>query len=261
MKTTIKNLKFELGLNANTKLESTVIAKAQEFTGLSTSGPKTLLKKVEAIKKANEKAAELKEAKRHNLSRVEYLSLVEKACTILKDFSTGYSMGEYKSLSINEKNIARVDNTSEYSATSKYSATHGSIHITLSKKEIREIENIGGVWTVRLSNNRAKWLIETGSKQYHNVLWKEGYLVGQSHGESLREAQVLEARKERSVTKAKFTDQQYVGVDDIKSLGACNAGIMAFCKKHDLNPEFGYQLGYLKSLNGEGTNYFNRISK
>ena len=260
METTLRKLKETLGLNENTKKESTIVKKAQSFTGLETNGTKTLLRKVRSKKLAQIKAIQIENAKRHNLSRVEYLNLQNKAEKLLSDFGTGYSMGDHKSLFLNGKFFTGIDHTEEYARSCKFRPTHGSINIHLNKKQLRNIDRIEGVWTIVGKDNKVEWLEEFGSKGSYQVELIKGYLVGSSHGKTLREAQVLEAKKNKVSNKV-FSDNDFISVDNIRDLGACEAGINSFCREHDLNKEHGYQLGYLKSLNGVGTFYFNKLSK
>lgn len=255
---TLDALKNTLGTQART--EKSIIKKAQEFTGLKTEGVKTLIKEVRRIKTKERKAQQLKEAKELNLSRKQYLQWQSKAKLILDSFSTGYSMGDTKVIQINGKTLFRTDNHDQYSGKYKGSETYGFISINLSKKDFQNIENIDGIWTIREQNNKVKWLVETGSKQYHKLKWEQGFLVGTSHAKTLREAQMLQSRKEKTAVM-KYDDKEFIGVSVIENLGACEAGINAFCKENGLNKDFGYTLGYLKSLNGAGTRYFSRISK
>lgn len=255
---TLDTLKNTLGTQARTK--KSIIKNAQEYTGLKTEGVKTLLNKVRAMKKADRKAKQLKEAKGLNLSRKQYLQWQDKARSILGDFSTGYSMGDTKVININGKTLLRIENHDEYTGKYKGHETYGFISINLGKKEFETIERIEGIWTIRGQNNKAEWLVETGSKQYHELKWEQGFLIGTSHAKTLIEAQLLQARKEKTAVK-KYDEKEFIGISVIKELGACETGINAFCKENGLNKDFGYTLGYLKSLNGAGTNYFNRISK
>ena len=260
METVLEQIRFELGLNLNTRKESTILTKAQDYTGLKTPGKKTLLKAIRKQHQREIKAREQKAAKRHNISRKEYLDLRKKAWEILKDFDSGYKMGDEKFLLINKKIIAELDEREEYAASCKYRASHGSVDIFMTKKDLRNIEKIGGIWTIRLENNKCKVLTGKGKYTGFTVDFETYYLVGNSHADTLREAQVLEAKK-RKVSSKTFSDKDFISVDNIRKLGACEMGIDRFCEKHNLNKEYGYQLGYLKQLNGAGTNYFEKLSK
>lgn len=50
---------------------------------------------------------------------------------------------------------------------------------------------------------------------------------------------------------------KFVGIQHSEKVGNCNEGAMAFAKKHNLNPEMGYTVEYLLSL--EDTIYTRRL--
>ena len=257
----LKSIQHELELNVNIAFqEKTIISKAQKFTGLKTKGLKTLLNSIQKIKNKEIKDFETKKAKSFNMSRTEYLNLYEKSKNILRDFSTGYSMGEMKHIFLNDKRFCTLDATKEYAKSYKYKANHGHLSLKLTKKDLRSIEKIETVWTVRLEKGKAKWIEESGRKQFHEMKFVKGYCVGNSHAETKTEALRLESCKRKNAKKA-YTDKEFIGLEQIKELGACNAGINSFCQKHNLKKDHGYQLGYLKSLGTDGANYFNKLSK
>jgi hypothetical protein len=64
----------------------------------------------------------------------------------------------------------------------------------------------------------------------------------------LEEAQAYETRKLLAKRIQAMNDKAFVGIEHIRKTGACEAGIKAYIDRHGLNPELGYNLGYLKSL-------------
>jgi len=205
-----------------------------------------------------QKEAEKTKSKKFGFSVREMLELEYKAHTILKDFTTGYSMGENKSIWINGQMFYRVDNTYQYGGKYKGRETYGNIRIDLSKSDFRKIERVQGLWTIAQKNNRAKWFTYEGVKQHFEIFFEKGFLVGDSHGKTLEEAQSLETQKQISKRFQSLGDNVFVGIQHIKKTGACDAGIQAYINRHKLNPEFGYNLGYLKSL--ENSPFLKRIA-
>jgi hypothetical protein len=257
----LKSIQYELELNVNIAFqEKTIISKAQKFTGLKTKGLKTLLKSIQKIKNKEIKDFETKKAKSFNMSRTEYLKLYEKSKNILRDFSTGYSMGEMKHIFLNDKRFCTLDATKEYAKSYKYKANHGRLSLKLTKKDLRSIKKIETVWTVRLENGKAKWIEESGKKKFHEIKFVKGYCIGNSHAETKTEALRLESCKRKNAKKT-YNDNEFIGLEQIKELGACDVGINSFCQKYNLKKDYGYQLGYLKSIGIEGSNYFNKLSK
>lgn len=203
-------------------------------------------------------AAKIKEV--WNLSPRTYARLREKAREILRSFTSGYSMGEHKQLVIDSyRSFVRVDNTREYARSSRYKALHGELTVTMNLTELRNIERIEGVWTVRCGNGKAKWLKATGAKSHCRVGWVYGYCVGSSHGASLEECHLLEAGKAVRAEDGKVKRlDRFVGLRDRVFAGACEAGVLAFCQRHQLNPEFGYRIDFLVSLGDETANQYLR---
>lgn len=255
------------------KLKSSIIKKAQEYTGLKSSDPEVLLRNAEKVynRKLNQYRKDMQkqvkendkmEAKHFRFTYKEFIKLESKAFDIASYMDSGYSMGSVVKIYIKGyyKPFVIYDNTTTYTS-SKWSGreTHGSVSFTFTKKELREIEKIEGVWTVKEKGLRAKWIGFLGHKNNFKVFWDYGYLIGSSHGKSKGQALEIQRVKEKAF-KGKFTDKDFIGKKDLESIGACWPGIKAFCRKHDLNPEYGYCIGYLKDLNGEGTPYFNKLT-
>ena len=200
-----------------------------------------------------------------------YDKLREKAKRILRSFSTGYSMGEIKRLYIDtvvdgnpvSKVFVHVSNTREYSRSSRWSAKHGELSVTMSLKSLRQVENIEGVWTIRHAGNKATWLEQSGDNRSHSIKWVAGYIVGTSHGKTLQECQALEAEKTSrgEIGEAKFS-HRFVGLLDRVTAGACEAGVLAFCERHNLDPNMGYRIDFLLSLGDRiAETYLHKLSR
>lgn len=257
----------------STNLKSAMAAKASFRKAVESKGFKKVqnwLQEIElkAAKQAEQEAAKVKAAK-FNISVAELERLELKANQMLKSFSTGYSMGEMKRLYVNDQLLYTRDETEEYARSCKYRANHGSLRIDLNKTELRNIQNIEGVWTIVNADGTAKWLQESGSKHRYHIAWVTGYVYGTTHStDSLEAAKSDQAKKdalqkenqakkeayEKAIAKSNI---RFVGFEHIRALGACTPGIEAFCKRHNLNIKHGYTLGYLKSLNDSlGQRYF-----
>lgn len=201
-------------------------------------------------------------SKEFNFSVKQFIELREKADSILDSFETGHSMGCHRNLKINSKQFKSNDDLDRYANSCKWSPTYGSIKIDLSKKDLKKIQYLEGIWTVVNADGSAKWLEASGSKNTYTVEWIEGYFYGTSHStDSLREAKRLEQKKIADFIESKKEDKEFIGYSHIRTI-ACDAGIKAFCRRNKLNPEFGYNLGFLKSLNDRiGQSYLEKVSK
>lgn len=178
----------------------------------------------------------------------KHRNLHRKARLILRSFDPGYSMGELKIMCLEGKEFAKVSTCREYAKSSQYKAKHGYFVLDMKMHELRAAELIEGVWTVRLRGNKARWMEASGSKQHFRVKWVEGYLVGTSHGKTLEEATALDAGKAIRTEDGIALVNRFIGFDHRTWAHACEAGVMAFCQRHGLNPEMGYRIGYLLSL-------------
>jgi hypothetical protein len=217
------------------------------------------------IKEINRRHAEWVEAK-WGMTPRKYKLLQAKAKSILQSFRTGYSMGEVKRLLVDGKEFCEVDNCQSYAKSCKYTPTHGELVIRLKMHELRAIEKIEGVWTVRRKGTRADWLKSHGTKGSYRVEFCGGHLVGTSHGATVEECNALEAEKERiksdAATEAARFSKRFVGFEDRRIAGACEAGVLAFCERHNLDPEMGYRVDYLLSLGDEvAKRYLDRLSR
>jgi hypothetical protein len=197
------------------------------------------------------------------LSVLAFDRLVAKGKQILRDFRTGYSMGEVKTIEVGDEWFLRVDDTQEYSRSSKYQAKHGDLKIRIDLLSLRKIEKIQGVWTVIRSGNRASWLQSRGTKGSYEVYWVHGFLVGSSHGATLEECELLEAGKAVRAQDGKVKRlDRFIGLRDRVAAGACEAGVLAFCDRNGLNPDFGYRIDYLLSLGDDiAASYLTRVAR
>lgn len=199
------------------------------------------------------KASQQKLAASFKLSWKSYVALKNKANSILGDFHTGHSMGCTRSLVLSvadgSKSIGRRDDLDKYANSCKWRPTYGDVTVKLTTKELKQIRNIEGVWTIAGADGSAKWLKATGAKNTYAVVWEKGFVFENSHSTiSLADAEALERRKTEIAIQNAQNDRKFIGVPHISKF-ACRAGIEAFCRRHNLNAEYGYQLGYLKSFN------------
>jgi|GEM_PF-1688359 len=213
------------------------------------------------------KKIQAENAKNHNLSIREYILLQEKAIKILGAFDTGHSMGCYRSLILNGKSFASAHTTEMYSKSCKYSPTYGSIKINLNKKELREIQEIGHVWTIKGKRINSKVFDErhlqpSGSKNNYSVDFIKGYITSNFHAETIAgamawrkmRAKILLNSRNEEIEKDKLK-KRFVGFQHSLNAGNCQSGTMGFCQRNGLNPEMGYRLDYILSLeNSEFTN-------
>lgn len=196
------------------------------------------------------KADQKKEADFYKMSVKQYVFLVKKAETFLEDFHTGHSMGCYRSLIIRgfSRPFAYNHTLSSYANSCRFSPTYGDIDITLTKKELINIEKIHGVWTIKGKQHKCTWLEGTGSKQYYFVKRVDGFLFGESHSDTLIGAKNLFRKAFLAKKEEEQNNKKFVGINHLQKIGACMPGITAFANRHNLNLEFGYNLLFLKNL-------------
>lgn len=230
------------------KYVSSLIRSAQNY-GLSGAKAEELLKSYQQRLRRQQK----KTAAEFGLSVAAYNRLQEKAKLILKSFHTGHSMGCYRSLQIKVgkefKTLKTFNSLKNYSKSCKWRPTYGSLELSLTVKELNSMQNIEGVWTILDSDGSAKWLVEKGSKNSYEIKWQDGFVFETSHSTvSLEDAIALESRKKETIAKEDQENARFIGLTQIRRV-ACQAGIEAFCRRHHLDIEMGYNLGYLKSFN------------
>ena len=230
-------------------------------------GLKTLQDKQD---QAEKKKSDIRNGKEFNLSGVEYRKLQEKAESILACFHSNYSMGEYRWLRIGEKVFATSHNLREYAKSCKYSPNYGTIEITLTMNQLRQIEIIGGIPTIKHENSKiskCSILRDSSTKKYVNTIELDDsfYITADYHGLSYEEC--LDWRKQRALrlisnriqnqeTENKL--KKFVGFQHSVQAGNCEIGTKAFAEKHGLDPEMGYSLKYLKELD-KNNHFIDRI--
>ncbi|PWJ53400.1 hypothetical protein CLV98_12313 [Dyadobacter jejuensis] len=250
----LSNLLFFTG-----KSVDSLIKKAKKFPLEGETIPE-LLKNIKKILKARR----VVKAQTFGMSLLKYDRLQRKAIQLLNSFNTHHSMGCYRSIIIKYKGrfmtFAENNILKTYASSCKYAPTYGSITISLTVKELEAIENIDGLWTIKLPDGRAKWLESKGRLQYYEIRFFEGFLFGSTHSEiSLKDAENGEVRKLQAIISAIKNDRQFIGYQHVREAGACDPGIRSYCERNNLNIDFGYNLGYLKSL--EKSRYLERIKK
>jgi hypothetical protein len=251
-----RELASELGFKG--KYVSSLLSSAARHCNVEIDKPTTAQGFLSLI--AKQRAERIKA--KWGLSVRAFDQLTEKGRQILRSFSTGYSMGEIKEIKIGSDVFLSVDNTREYARTSRFRATHGRITVTIDLASLRAIERIEGVWTVRRPGNRASWLQSRGSKNTYAVCWVHGFNIGNSHGKTLEECQLLENGKAISHDGQIRRLDRFVGLRDRVKAGACEAGVLAFCERNNLDPDLGYRIDYLLGLNDPiAKTYLERLSR
>lgn len=130
-----------------------------------------------------------------------------------------------------------------------FKALHGYVNIRLDNlKQLKKLEFIEGVPTIRRAGSKALWIESVGRKALHRVVFVSGFVVGTSHGSTLAECLDLEEKKLAVSLREIANDNKFLGLRHAKLLGACDAGIKSFAERNGLDLELGYRLGYLKSL-------------
>lgn len=219
-------------------------------------------------KKAQKKYISV-QAKKHNLSVSEYLRLKRKAEKILDDFHTGHRMGCYRYLGLNGKPFVANHDLKDYARSCKYSPTYGSLTINLNKKELREIQLIGHLWTIKGKEVspkvfECKILNDTGVKQNYAIGWESWFITSDFHSATIENAKVWRRiraeqlwKNRKRVADNEKLKNRFVGFRHSIQAGNCQSGTASFCKKHGLNPDFGYRLDFILSL--ENSEFTNRL--
>lgn len=238
------------------KIEREYFEKHQNFilNKLKQSEEKEQAKILKDLQKEN--------AKKFNMSVKEYSALKEKASILLECLNTGHSMGCYRTLRMNGEEFATNHYLATYSKSYRFEPTYGDIEVNLTKKQLREVEIIGGIPTIIGSpteeNPKVRHctiLKQSGSKQYYKLKWKGCYITSDFHGSSVdmceqwrkqQAERLLNIRTSKNREKANLS--RFVGLQHSIQVGNCKAGTEAFARKHGLNPEWGYRVDYLISL-------------
>lgn len=140
---------------------------------------------------------DLEKAKSFKLSIKEYRSLIEKASNIISNFNTGHTMGCYRKFYLDNKYFTSCDLLLSYSRGYKHRPTYGELSVSLTKKQLRKIENIGWKPTIigdiagikqGYQIKDAEWLENTyKGKKGCNIKLIKGYLVEDYHSTSLEQ--------------------------------------------------------------------------
>jgi hypothetical protein len=236
------------------------------------------------INKKNEqlKSAELlKESKEINIPVKKLIAYKTKANKIAACFNAGYSMGgTIKVILVNGKKLvqqtgskvfSKIDrklqiglysNVAEYSNSCKYSATHSSHTIELTPGELDNIEIIGGIPTQKTENKKISncfvWL-GLGSKQTYFITKSKNFITSDFHCDSFEGCRLWRKRMAVNLLKNrheliaiadrfKAAQGRFVGLEDSLRVGNCVEGTEAFAQRHNFNINYGYNLGYLLSL-------------
>lgn len=175
--------------------------------------------------------------------------LEQKGGDILDDFYTGYIMGDIKYLFINNYLFTSLNNEKSYSRNCKYKAQHGTIRVNMTLDELKKIQKIDGVWTILGKNGHAKWLEKHGKYGSTIIAWEHGYCIDNTHAKTMGELKRLLVLKRRATINNK-DNNFFFGIDDLKRIGACNAGIKAAAEKLgiDTNKVGGLTIGYALEL-------------
>lgn len=260
----------------------------QAFYLKNEDGIRKELGRLISLQDAKAKKDELiKQAKKIKLPVKKLVEYQAKANRIAACFSAGYSMGgdirvtvvngkfwaenmftKEKHLTENKMQVGYFSNKKEYSKSCTYRATHSSHDITLTPGELDTIEIIGGIPTQILENKKISncnvWA-GIGDKQHYRIEKMQNFITGDYHSASYNHCEIW--RKNRALSllktrhdaiaienKIKAASSKFVGLNDSIKAGNCLTGSVAFAAKHNLNPLYGYNLGYLLKI--EPTNIF-----
>ncbi len=251
---------FAMTTKTRKKLRSPAELKLADITGFNGKYLDSLLAKAAQVLKIDlpNVASYLREVKRREaalakekwgLSLRKHQDLQQKGKQILRSFSSGYSMGDRKTLVINGNTFCSLSSCQTHAKSCKWAPLHGEVTIRLSMKQLKSLELIEGVWTIRGKDNACSWLACEGFQRKFRVVIAEGFLVGTSHGKLLAECEASEAVKAEKLREAAKSLFRFVGIIDRLSAGACEPGVLSFCSRHGLDPSMGYRLDYLFGLN------------
>lgn len=193
------------------------------------------------------------------MSLKKYILLQEKCRKIMDNFHSDYKMGENKIIYIKGYKgcFYHEDCTSQYNGDT-YKAKHGSVILEFTKKTLQEIQIIGGVPTIITKKRKISEckILKHEGKKYNKVFyWEDSFLTKSFHCNSLRQAklwrreELLRVINQRNYLKVeKINKKRFVGFSHSLKSGNCEIGTKMFCDRHNLNPEFGYSIEYILSL-------------
>jgi len=207
---------------------------------------------------------DLEKAKSFKLSVKEYRSLIEKAKNILSKFNTGHTMGCYRKFYLDNKYFTSSDLLLSYSRGYKHRPTYGELSVSLTKKQLRKIENIGGLPTIvgevfeiqqDYQVKHAEWLENTyKGKKGCKIQLVKGYLVEDYHATSIEQIYDkinqlvrIEEEEELKHEEIRILRSKFISLNDSLKVN-CIAGTQNFIDQHNLHRDFGYNVGYLLDL-------------
>lgn len=181
----------------------------------------------------------------------------------------GYSMGAKMVVSTNIGGLSGYyDNRSNYSKSCKYRPTHGYFQLKISFDELKNAENIGGLFTYVYPNQKNKvkkcwWFERIGEKQYYELKKVYGYVFEGYHhidkqackkgGLANIERKKQDAKRKKQAEKEKqvFAKNykkalrlQY-GYNDSLNAGNCETGTKAFILRCNLDSKKQYRGSFL----------------
>lgn len=235
------------------------------------------LKIFESGVKKRDREEVLKAAKENKMRVSDFSRVVELLREIdLSKYRTGHSMGYSADVYMGGFYVSRYNGCNTPPRAYGYRPTYGYYTIRISLEIAKELakgykyEIIGGVETfVKVSDAKIKecfWISQSGAKHTYGVELVSGFVTGGFHGETYTECETWRTQQAKRLLKSRADTfasrvsehqkaleierkkQRFVGISHSKAVGNCEVGTISFAKKHNLNPEYGYQIGYLLEL-------------
>lgn len=202
---------------------------------------------------------------------------------IAEEARTSHSMGCEVDVFVNDKRVYTYDSRQEYSNSCSYKAKHGWTKVFLTGREVNSMKYIGHVLTTSIRKTKnpkvysCKVLTFTG-KYDVTMKWKKMFLTKDFHAESIeravewrkQQAETLWNRREalrESFKRMRLHEEElnsvrnvFVGFHHSIKAGNCKVGTEMFAKRHNLNIDHGYTLGYLRELS-PNNDFIKRISE
>lgn len=246
------------------------------------------LERLAVHKKLKSKAEKLK------ISIKKFKEIECKARIIANHYSgcTGYSMGDVISVSVkytyrkngevreNQLLLAVKSCCKTYAKSCSYTGSerHGSIDIVMDMAEIQSAIFIGGMLSILQGSGKiqkCRFFYVDGQKQHLKANWIDGFITSGHHADTYeacvswrqgRKEVLVELRRREQIAKLTTKEKEilleraksrFVGFQHSIDAGNCSTGTMSFAQRHNLNPKYGYNLGYILSL--EDTSYTRRL--
>mgnify|MGYP006434831759 CR=1 FL=1 len=168
----LNDLRYEIGMNANTIIQEKIVLCAQKFTRSDFVEPSILLMKAKKINAEFEEQMTKVHAQRHGLFFNEYLKLKDKADQILKSFNSGFRTGDLKTLMVNNKMFHYVD---ERKHNGKGMRT-GLVDLELNRRQLRELKFAHHDWRMNLDEKRDIYIRQSRWKENFSLSLKIGIL-------------------------------------------------------------------------------------